>query len=941
MYVTELDQARRQCDSVYIPLVNVTYYLKIALDTVVATLYQCDASADSFPFHHVGFKEARMKRAAILLATALFPVMLPAQNSTSATQSNAIPAAADQTQFISYWTTETGWHSELQLRNNLVDHELTVAPALRLADGTETVLAPITIKPQEVLSIDLEAAIGSTAPQLIGTYGSVVLRYHSMGYRNLYAALMVHNLGHPFAFHIDATGESPVLQSGGREGIWWLPTKTAGDYLILTNQGNNNVPVDVSIYDASGKKASRMLILGPRETIRYSVRSLVTSGGLSGTYGGITVWAKAHAGSLDSLHFIFDETAAFSAILKMFDHDPDANIEERDFDKSAAWTLRAPMLALSTPDPALAFPPGTTLQPQLFVRNTTQNAVSATLRFNWRRGSNTGTAHGPALNLRPLETLRFDVAALQSSGVIPKDANWTSVILTSKSKPDDILAVAASYDSTLQYGAQTPFSDQLSYKWEGGMWEYDPYHDSIITAGNGSTKPTQTAFTIFYNHGADKYEIEQTLKPDEQMWIDVGEIIREQAPDKNGKVLPAQLTSGSYEFRDLTDPAGSLFEGKVTYDKTYGHVAYGCANCCGYYTPALTFNPLGIPFGDGAQNGVLAVDNCGAGYINVSGSFYNNWSTANSGIATVDASGYHTAVAMGATSSVTSGSLPLAGLRFTCPLRQFAPGGGDNVHVMVTFYNSPIVPLGKPIPITVTVSPSNNTAPITLAITTTSGTGSATFINNSTTMTITATTTVTVVGVTGSSVPNNIKLAAKISSGELSNTTFTVTNPVVGAIPVNFRQTSSSVIGDSLHFEYNWDSSSGNKADLTNCQIQEYVTYVGPNPFPWPSPPYLPQQVTVWPVTGTVIQATALTGLQDNNGHAAGWRKPYVYKVVSSDQVFQFQCSTYKPGVWTPLMPLNGAIPIDRTVALFNFGPSEYWQYSITKSGKSASATLP
>ena len=30
------------------------------------------------------------------------------------------------------------------------------------------------------------------------------------------------------------------------------------------------------------------------------------------------------------------------------------------------------------------------------------------------------------------------------------------------------------------------------------MWEYDAYHDSIITAGNGGTKPAQVAFTIFY-----------------------------------------------------------------------------------------------------------------------------------------------------------------------------------------------------------------------------------------------------------------------------------------------------------------------------------------------------------------------------------------------------------------------------------------------------------
>jgi len=49
---------------------------------------------------------------------------------------------------------------------------------------------------------------------------------------------------------------------------------------------------------------------------------------------------------------------------------------------------------------------------------------------------------------------------------------------------------------------------------------------------------------------------------------------------QDGKTLPAGLATGSYEFRDLTHKgAGTLFEGKVIYDKTYGHAAYGCALC--------------------------------------------------------------------------------------------------------------------------------------------------------------------------------------------------------------------------------------------------------------------------------------------------------------------------------------------------------------------------
>ncbi len=591
------------------------------------------------------------------------------------------PDPVPQEQFVAYWTSETGWTSELQLRNNALAQELTVTPVLRLADGAETSLAPVTIKPQEVKSVDLDAAISAaSAPQLVGAYGSVALRYLSPSSGTLYAAMMIRRTGHPVAFHIDAVPELQDVQAGSHEGVWWLPGETTSDYLILTNQGKNVLTLDLSLYDPSGKQSRQKVVLGPYQTSRFSIRKLARAAGLAGSYGGIKVSAAAHAGSLDTLHFLFDESAGFSAILKMFDYNPTTKLEERDYAHTGIWTVRAPMLALSSPDPALAFPPGTTLHPQLFVRNTTGKPADVALRFNWRAGSATGKALGPQLRLSPYETRRIDVAALQDGITLPKQANWTSVTLTTNSKPDELMAVAASYDDTLKYGAQTPFSDQLTFKWKGGMWEVDPYHDSIITAGNGGTKPTQTAFTLFYNQGASRYDLEQTLQPDEQMWIDVGKLIREQVPDKNGKTLPPDLTMGSYEFRDLTDTAvGSLFEGKIIYDKTYGHVAYGCGMCCGYSQVAFWFDPLGVPLGLLGSNGVNGFMNCDAMWEDVSTSFYSVWSTANQAIATVDGRGTHTGVSVGSTTSQTSGTIPSIYQASHCPLVQRTPSGNDNV----------------------------------------------------------------------------------------------------------------------------------------------------------------------------------------------------------------------------------------------------------------------
>lgn len=629
-------------------------------------------------------------RAALLLAClATIPLANPAfgqpQNSESASGASKghVPVASDQEQFVAYWTTETGWDTMLELRNNLVAQTLTVTPSLRAPDGTETSLGPITINPRDIQTIDIGAAVGTVAPQLIGTFGSIVLRYQSVSYSNLYALAMIRNIGRPIVFHFDGTGEREDYRVGSREGIWWLPDPSATDYVILTNQGDKALPVVLSVYNANGTASTQAIRLGPRQASRYSIGTIARAAGFTSSYGGFRVSAAANANWLNTLHIVFDTQSGFSALMKTFDHDPQATIRERDYAKTNVWTTRAPMLALSQPDPALAIPVGTTLQPQLFVRNTTGKPVQANLRFVWRGdGSTTGKASGPALQLAPYETRRVDVAALQQQNVLPPNARWTSVILTTNSQPDQVMAVAASYDSTLVYGAQTPFSDQLSFHWVGSEWEYDPLHDSILTVGNGGTAPAQTRFTIVYDGGRAKYETEQTLQPDQQMWVDVGKLIHERVADKNGKTLPVDLTSGTYEWRDLTNKdIGVLFEGKIVYDKTFGHVTYGCAECCGYYGLAyLDFNPLGIPLLGTTDNGVNTDDSCDGGDVDDSSYFYGNWTTANTSIATVNYYGTHTGVAAGTTTSKTSAYLQAEGKQAPdCPVKFFSPSGTANV----------------------------------------------------------------------------------------------------------------------------------------------------------------------------------------------------------------------------------------------------------------------
>ncbi len=250
---------------------------------------------------------------------------------------------------------------------------------------------------------------------------------------------------------------------------------------------------------------------------------------------------------------------------------------------------------MSNPDPALGFPAGAILQPRVFVRNASGAAFTAHIYFDWRSATASGKSAAVDLALKPNATQVVDVAALQAQKLLPADAHWAAVILSAPVQPNDLMAVAASYDQTGRYGAQTPFNDQLAFHWEGGKWEVDAMHNSLVTVGNGGNKAVRAQLSIFYNEGKGQYQVEQMLAPDEQMGLDFGKLIHDQVPDKDGRRPAARShlrrIPGSRSHRR---GGGNLYEGKVILDKTYGHATYGCMTCCGYAEPYMEFDPLGV-----------------------------------------------------------------------------------------------------------------------------------------------------------------------------------------------------------------------------------------------------------------------------------------------------------------------------------------------------------
>ena len=577
-------------------------------------------------------------------------------NASSQAVKASRPAAPPDKPFVQtavYWTTEGAWHSELHLRNNMSSGPLVISPVLHAADGEEYKLPDIALPAKAGKVVDLHKAILENVPELEGQFGSLDLHYSSPSYRALYAAVMVHEMAKPFDFHMDAFGPAPDKTSGSREGIWWFGTSTAKDVLVIANKSDETIPVTMTVYRPDGTAFKVPLSLAAHAAERLSVRDLLAAHGWTDTYGGLDIRAEKKAGYVDTIHYVVDETANFSAQLKMFDYDGKATMAERGWNKGPMWTTRAPMLALTNPDPAMKLPKGTTLHPKLYIRNTTEHPIDTSIAFNWRNEEKHGNSVGPSFTLGPLETRYVDVSELQRKNLLPLDATWSSVYISGGTKPDEIMAIAASFSDEGHYGAQTPFNDQLAFHWAGGIWVVDALHDSLTTVGNGTDHATTASLLLYTQASANAgdavsspvpYEWQQELGPGEHMWVDIADLVRGGKPDIHGRVLPVGLKTGTYEFKDNSnDGRGTLFEGKVIVDKTNGHATYGCMECCGYNFGQ--YISLGVPYQSNQSAEIDGSNSCGDSG-DISGLF-TYWTSSDTSKISVDNNGTEYGVAIG------------------------------------------------------------------------------------------------------------------------------------------------------------------------------------------------------------------------------------------------------------------------------------------------------
>ena len=181
-----------------------------------------------------------VRRAVLLTASAFLPA-IPSISQTPSTSlprvtqkmSQTVPARkapSDQEIVAPFWTTEPGWNSRLEIRNNLAQSDLEVTPVLRIFDGRELTLPSVKVGPDEVKQVDLSRTAASPGGHT-EAYGSVLFRYKSVSRENVYAAVLVQRLGHPIK-HATLTRCLWIPRSAPppKKEFWWLPNPTTDGF---------------------------------------------------------------------------------------------------------------------------------------------------------------------------------------------------------------------------------------------------------------------------------------------------------------------------------------------------------------------------------------------------------------------------------------------------------------------------------------------------------------------------------------------------------------------------------------------------------------------------------------------------------------------------------------------------------------------------------------
>jgi hypothetical protein len=430
---------------------------------------------------------------------------------------------------------------------------LDVTPTIYMADGTALDLPAVHVPQASVATVDVNAALAQIPADIqphLSSYGSAAIRYRYDWQGAAHAAMSILDLprsleyAYEFVFPpgqganekgypAQAMAARNALNAQAYEGLWFRRTTSAGGFLALANVSASALTTNVTL-SGLRQPAGRSVSLPSHST------ALIDLGGFfagdSATFGGITISQSGSPGDLQLAGGLQDLTTGYSTNLPLIP----AKISPGP---TASRQYASVGMMVNQQDPMLNFPAGLTFYPYAFVRNIA--SASRTLSFTAYYMDN---GHVKSLPLPDLTLAPGQVAELPVHDILVKQTQVEDMNLVFSYSGDfgDILAATGSTDTAGNYvfpvGPQpiSPSGAKKSIYWttSGGF-------DTMYTVWNPGNVAEDLLVTLHYGANGDTYRLPLHLEPYASEMFDIGELIRTQQLDEDGKTMPFDAAQGS------------------------------------------------------------------------------------------------------------------------------------------------------------------------------------------------------------------------------------------------------------------------------------------------------------------------------------------------------------------------------------------------------------
>ncbi|MFN7947560.1 MAG: hypothetical protein U0Z53_19580 [Blastocatellia bacterium] len=296
---------------------------------------------------------------------------------------------------------------------------------------------------------------------------------------------------------------------------------------------------------------------------------------------------------------------------------------------------------------------GDTLKPVIAVRNLGSSAASVTARIPYaKQDGSTGTISLPSVSLAPGEIRLLDTSSPQLGEA---DFATAGLELEYTGAPGRVIASACSVSHSGTHVFALPLKDpQGGLSSTGGYpWFINGTASTVVFIKNTTTEPRQFHLTLSYQGGKWGSNL-KTLAPGQTYLLDIRKVRDEQEKGADGNIISPDAASGHVAWSVRGGTNKVLIGRAQTVDFTNGLAAtYECQCTCpnSFYGSRLLPGVITGFIGDTQQFLAQEQDvNC----YNAATAWYTlsngiSFGSDNSGVATINSSGFSTATGAGAT----------------------------------------------------------------------------------------------------------------------------------------------------------------------------------------------------------------------------------------------------------------------------------------------------